>query len=163
MAHMTRVFLLSMLLAVWVGCATKQAALTSTQIAAMTTRTMDASYQRVYESIRHILQEHGYRLLQQDNTGGVIVAASARDASKSSRTWQKFWLGYVAHQRTLTQIKAHVQKLQAERQRLKLQIRETTYNGYGGKIDSKQVVTPERYTVLFDAIAVAVQQHTGGK
>ena len=89
---------------------------------------------------------------------GLIVAQVDRESSKGDQFWQAFWVGAVYNKGTLIEISCMVNKINDTSSDLRVNIQETQYNQFGGKVNIKQIYDEKLYQNLFNEILTEVKR-----
>ncbi len=140
------------------GCATTRANLSPMQKRQITTKQIEGLYENVYRASMTVLQDQGYVLKTTDMASGLIVANIDRETSKSSQFWQAFFVGSVYDKGTFIEVTMTINKINETLQELRMNLQETRYNQFGGKVDIKQINEAKVYDELANQIRVEVKR-----
>lgn len=144
------------------GCATTPT-LSPMQVRAITTRTVEGSYENIFRSTLTILQDNGYIIKNTDMQTGLIVANVDRDAMAGKPLWIRVLASSGDDkssqlQSTVVEVSVTVNKISDTASELRMNIQETDYSRIGGKMDVRQIREPAVYNSLFNDITVEIKR-----
>ncbi len=132
---------------------------TPQQRRALQLRTFEHSYNSVFRSIKNILQDDGYIILNQDFKGGHILASKEKDNSDSA-TLNTILFGY-GNWRTGTvfQISFNIEEIQKNLVETRLTILEQTKRQLGAH-SGKEIVNPQIYKSIYNQLNIELKRRS---
>jgi hypothetical protein len=157
-----RIIIILAIITFFVGCTTAPQ-LTPWQKREITTRLMNSDYDNTYRATLTVLQDQGYIIKNTDMTTGLINATIDRETAGGSQVIQAIFIGYVSDKGSEIDASFMINAISDTQTEVRLNLQEAKYGQSSkwsgtGKTNVKQILDPEIFSNLFNAIQVEIKR-----